>query len=366
MNLNINILRIDKQIKKHFSDRKREIPKYAKELKSLRKCLDNNNISTRSRNNIMKKITDIEEKINELNDDINLTYYIAETAPFIKQYRKILTVPIKMSFMGKSQVDNKKKKAVIQSYLSAARKYSPVDLENIQNEKKDPDKVVCNNCPNKSEFDVIDDYIYICLECGSTQEIYMLITSYKDIDRVNISQKYKYDRRVHFRDGIKQYQGKQNSTIEQKVYDDLEEQFRRHHLLVGDKDTPRKVRFSRIEKSHILLFLKELGYCKHYENFVLIHYVMTENKPDDISHLEDKLMADFDKLTELYDEVYKNIERKNFLNTQYTLYQLLKRHKHRVDMDNLNLLKTIDRLDFHDTIMRDLFGRFGWTFTSTY
>ena len=52
----------------------------------------------------------------------------------------------------------------------------------------------------------------------------------------------------------------------QKIYDDLEEQFRRHHLLVGGPEEKKEVKFSKISKKHIGMFLKELGYTKHYEN----------------------------------------------------------------------------------------------------
>jgi hypothetical protein len=171
-----------------------------------------------------------------------------------------------------------------------------------------------------------------------------------------------YDRKIHFRDCINQYQGKQNSTINQKVYDDLEKQFELHHLLVGDKSTPKNIRFSNIKKEHISIFLKELEYTKHYENINLIHYNITGNKPDDIGYLEDKLLEDFDILTELYDKKFKHIDRKNFINTQYVLYQLLLRHKHPCNKNDFSILKTIDRKTFHDDIMKDLFIDLGWNF----
>jgi ribosomal protein S24E len=78
-------------------------------------------------------------------------------------------------------------------------------------------------------------------------------SSYTDIDRVNISCKYTYDRKVHFRDCINQYQGKQNSTIHQKIYDDLEIQFERHHLLHGGKETNKEIRFKDVTKNHVLI-----------------------------------------------------------------------------------------------------------------
>ena len=53
-------------------------------------------------------------------------------------------------------------------------------------------------------------------------------SSYKDVERVNMATikitKYTYDRKIHFRDCINQFQGKQNATIDKKVYDKLIEQ----------------------------------------------------------------------------------------------------------------------------------------------
>ena len=60
-----------------------------------------------------------------------------------------------------------------------------------------------------------------------------------------------------------------------------------------------------------LLGFKELGFPKHYENVTLIHYNITGKKPDDISYLEDKLLADFDLLVETYDKNFKNNRSKN-------------------------------------------------------
>jgi len=181
------------------------------------------------------------------------------------------------------------------------------------------------------------------------------------MDRVNMSSKYSYDRKVHFRDCINQYQGKQNSTIDNKVYTDLEEQFDRHHLLIGDKNTERSARFRRITKEHIAMFLKDLGYTKHYENINLIHYVITGVKPDDISYLEDKLLNDFDLLIDTYDKKFRNkISRTNFINTQYVLYQFLRRYKHPCKREDFVMLKTVERQTFHDEITKACFEELGW------
>ena len=267
-----------------------------------------------------------------------------------------------MSFMGRPAKENKVKKSLIKAYLEVARKYIDITTEG----KTKPHNVTCNNCHNKKDFDIITKNTYVCMNCFAQQTIMKHNSSYNDIDRVNISSKYMYDRKVHFRDCVKQYQGKQNCTIAPNVYADLEDQFGRHHLLEGSPDSPIQVRFKNITKNHILMFLKELGHSNHYENVHLIHYTFTGIKPDDISHLESQLLDDFDALTELYDRKFKHINRKNFINTQYVLYQLLLRHKHPCKKEEFIILKTIDRKLFHDEVCQELFNHLGWNSTPFY
>ena len=125
----------------------------------------------------------------------------------------------------------------------------------------------------------------------------------------------------------------------------------------------------KVSKYHISIFLKEIGYAKHYEDLNLIYHVITDNKLHDISHLEDVLMEDFDKLSKLYDEEYiktRKIPRKNFINTQYVLYQLLKRHKYPCNKSDFSFLKTAERKEFHDDICTHLFKKLGWNIICTF
>jgi hypothetical protein len=264
--------------------------------------------------------------------------------------------------MGKPIKNTNEKNKLISEYLEIARKYVNIDIvpSNLPNEKDKKEKIICKNCQNKKDFEIVDNNVYICSNCSVQQVILKNVSSYRDIDRVNITSKYVYDRKIHFRDCINQYQGKQNSTIEPKVYTDILREFELHHLLVGDETCSMKTRCTNITKEHISMFLKDLGYTKHYENTNLIHYTMTGKKPDDISYLEDKLLDDFDTLTDLYDKKFKHINRKNFLNTSYILFQLLSRHKHPCDTDNFSVLKTIDRKTFHDDIYKALAVELGW------
>jgi hypothetical protein len=364
----VNILTVNTQILDNFRDESSKLDEYKSKLKEIKNSLELKNIKPRIIATLKKTKEELTNHINDIETNTSLNFYMTETAEMLEKYKEILNAPMKVNFIGKVVKNNKEKQKLILNYLDIAGKYVNIELPSSENTKslsilEKKEKIACNNCDNKKDFDILEGNIYICSICSAQQVIMKNVSSYKDNDRINITSKYCYDRKIHFRDSINQYQGKQNSTINQKVYNELETQFELHHLLVGDKDTPKEIRFKNINKKHISIFLKELEYTKHYENINLIHYNMTGEKPDDISYLEDKLLEDFDTLTETYDRKFKNIDRKNFINTQYILYQLLLRHKHPCSKENFTILKTIDRKNFHDDITRVLFMENGWNFT---
>ena len=357
----LDILSIDTNIRKNFEDEFLKLDEHKEKLQEIEETLKNENLRLRIKNSLEKAKNDLQIYINDLTTQKQLYFYIMETVTFIEQYKDILKIPVKVSFIGKIVKNDKEKLKIIENYIEVASKYVDIEFE-----KSKTQKVTCPNCSNKKEFDIIDGNTYICTKCYARQTVMKHNSSYTDIDRVNISCKYTYDRKVHFRDCINQYQGKQNSTIHQKIYDDLEIQFERHHLLNGGKETVKEIRFKDITKNHVLIFLKELGYSKHYENVHLIHYNFTDIKPDDISYLEEQLLDDFDVLTDLYDKKFKHINRKNFINTQYVLFQLLRRHRHPCKKEEFIILKTIDRKFFHDEICKDLFEELGWNHSPFY
>ena len=353
----IDILYINNKILKNFEEEKEKLVEYEIKLKEIQESLKLTNLRTNIKETLILSGKQLEKYITDIKTDNSKNFYTIETVDLIEKYKEILNKPVKISFLGRTCKNNKEKQIIINTYIEIANKY--VDLK-INIEKKD--KNVCKNCNNK-DFDIEDGNIYICCNCSAQQFILKNISSYKDIDRINISSKYCYDRAIHFRDCINQYQGKQNSTVNAKVYQELEKEFALHHLLIkGDENTQKSEKFKNITKEHINIFLKELGYSKHYENVNLIHYNITGIKPDDIGHLEDKLLEDFAVLTDMYDKMYKHIDRKNFINTQFILYALLNKHKHPCKKEDFTILKTVDRLNFHNEITNQLFQAIGWSY----
>ena len=353
----LDILSLDLEIKSDFLKRRESLEEKKSKLQELKLTLENVE-PIRLRNDLIKLIDKTTEEIYDIENGIQEGFYISETTDCIEKYKKILRNPIEVSFMGKVSKNNNEKKEIIEEYIRIARKYTTrINIE--QKEKKD--KITCGNCPNKKEFDTSEDGIYVCKECGAEHELLYKLSSCTDSDRVNMMSKYSYDREIHLRDCMNQYQGKQNTTVDQSVYDLLEEQCSKHHLLNLESNV-KEIRFEKVRKKHLAMFLKELGLTKHYENINLIYHNLTGKKLDDISHLEDYILADFRLFANVYDKKFKHkIERTNFLNTHHVFYMLLKKRKHVCKKEDFVMLKTIERQAFHDEIIDECFQELGWS-----
>jgi hypothetical protein len=363
-----NILVLDAKIRENFLKKENELQSMKTFLSELK--LTNSKIPKKLKMEVTKMITKLEEIITSIELQIGKNFYISESVVLIERYKDLLNKPITVSFYSNTMTEiEREKRKIIKEYISIAQKYLPDLNLTMHTSKKDKRNTLQCKCGNSECFDMIEDTIYVCKECGEQQENFGTIISYKDIDRVNMSIKYSYDRKIHFRDCLNQYQGKQNSNISDEVYNNLFEQYCKHGLIENKKglrfmETDKKERerlCSKITKDQINMFLKELGYTKHYENINLLHYNMTGIKPDDIFYLEEKLLSDFDTLIEIYDKIYKNkTARSNFINTQYVLYQFLRRYKHPCKKEDFVMLKTIERQSFHDEVTKVCFEELGW------
>lgn len=335
-------------------------------------------------------IQDIEKKMKEVENKQDMeqfSFYLIQAIPLLDQYKSLQKKQSKIYFMSPKDncdadntVDTRTRMiTILKNYFHLVQTYFPDDyrinewdkirstIETSQTENKTSSKTKCQVCNSDfSNFTIYENH-FVCEKCGCVSTTTHSNISYKDIDRVNISSKYTYDRRTHFRDCINQYQGKQNASISKNVYDSLTQHFVSHGIVPENyASLPKEDAFKDVTKEHILLFLREIKQTKHYEDVVLIHHQLTGKPAPDISHLENVLLNDFDILVETYDRKFKNSERKNFINTQYVLFQLLKRHRFPCRKEDFNMLKTVDRKYFHDQICSELFSDIGWSFTALF
>jgi len=360
--LETDILQLDSQIRKKLEEKVNNILKLKSQLDEIKETLENP-IKPRFKRILENEAEELEKTIAELETNSELNYYILVSTSIVEEYKNILKIPTRLSFMGKENGHSKDKVRIINKFMEISYPYLDFDLKS----KVECDSgIKCLTCGNSKNFDIIERETYVCPKCFTERTIFRQNSLFNDNNRVNISSKYVYERKIHFRDCIKQYQAKQNCTIPQKVFDDLLHQFEVHYLLKGDTNDPIEYRCQNITKKQILLFLRELEYTNHYKNLHLIHYTLTKIKPNDISHLEDKLLDDFEVLTDLYDKEFTEIDRKHFMNTLYVLYQLLHRHKYKCEKEDFVVLKTLDRKFFHDSVGKLLFEKLGWNHSPYY
>jgi hypothetical protein len=181
---------------------------------------------------------------------------------------------------------------------------------------------------------------------------------FSERSRINCTQRYRYTRRVHFRDCYHAYQGIQNHTISQSVYDYLNRKAESYGV-------------TKPSKRKLYLWLKESGnkaLTDHYEDINLIHHKMTGEPNDDISHLEDKLFAIHDFIECGFDAL--KLDRHNIISVWYILWVALNKLKHKCKAINFTVLLrdtsgTRDTIKGYEDITKDIFREYGWVFPKT-
>ena len=326
----------------------------------------------RSKNQFILDETKIQE---------NYNFYLVSSIPILEEFVKIKKNIQKISFFrsqNDSMNDNKKKiQDIIDRYTKLVDYYFPgkynhywiLENEKLQKRKKIQINCIkeCPTCGEDQENFVLADNHIVCSFCGmviSTTNDNLI--SFRDIERINIGSKYTYDRKTHFRECLKRFQGKQNVNIPGKLFEDVIQQIISYGLIPKNyREFEKKKVFENVKREHIQMILKDLGYSKYYEDIVYIYHKITDHEIPDITHLENNLMSDFDSLLEMYDSTFKT-NRKNFINNQYVLYQLLRKYKYNCRKEDFQFLKTNDRKYYHDVVCQQLFEKLGWNFNAVF
>ncbi len=273
--------------------------------------------------------------------------YIHRTEGILEEYNNLLNQPIKVDFMGNRVFDqHDRKQCLIIEFLNVAKNYTHVTP--VVGQRK---SMSCEEC--HVELQREDDFLFVCPLCGFAVKHFASVTTYQENNRINVAQRYVYDKRAHFGDSIKKFQAKQNTTISEKVYRDLWYKLHSHDLPV-----------ERLTKDHLYEFLRLTDHSDHYEDITLIYCEMTSNAAPNISHLEHELFALFDEIDPVYERV-KPLGRVNFLNGQFVLFKLLQKLKYPCREDDFYILKTREKMLEHDQIWKKMCQELSWTYIAT-
>jgi len=340
-----NILEFHKQIESYFKKEMVQLSSYQKLEDKYTFYLKQDYVSQRVRNHLIIDLKEIQEKIKNINF---IKFYFVEIRNILKEYVHLMQMPTNNSFFQKQDNGNHaiEKQNIIKSFWEVYNVYK----NHCQTLKpniiiKQSDVNECHHCHSNTAY-FYDETVTVCYNCMS-ERIYFLPSSTSDTIRSN--NKYIYDRNQHFRDCIIRFQGKQKNNIPNDIIENI-------------RKTLDSYRITNISLSHVCMILKNLGYSKYYEDYVLIHHLITGKIPMNISHLEEQLLQEFD-IINMELKLFKELNNKNF-NTQYMLYLLLKHHNVEVDPDHLILVKSNERKLLTDKICRNIFKSLGWKFNS--
>lgn len=319
-----------------------------------------NKISYRDYLNLVNELKNI--SIPEL--ELNFGSYISKSRHILEEYEKTIKNPKKVSFFSTSKDPNEEQLNKLRIELTQiASTYFPEMSERAEEKVT----VGCEYCGGE---DIIEqDNDNICNDCGGIIKMIKVNCNYNDLDRVNFSKKYTYKKFIHFRDTIKNFQGIQNKTIDEKILNQLEAEFEKDGL-INISCINKQDKYKKITKQHIKIYLDQIGQNKYYEDINLIYCHFTGKNNNVISkELEEDLMNDFDIFTDTFLSISSennkyDINRTNILSSSYILFQLLKRRNYKCKEEDFSLPSSQKCRFEQEYIYSICCEKLGWNYVS--
>jgi hypothetical protein len=295
---------------------------------------------------ILKEIETLDKRCDSIQYQDSI--YTFKSKDIIDKYKEQILTPIKSNFL-KSESKTTSSRSECDQIVSEYRQLLEECFEKDFIELMFPKMVKCSSLDLTNVKEENQEDASVAQDDDSVGNISTMV--YDDLSRISFNQKYKYEKRLHFKDIIMQYQGLQHKTIPKEVYDDVEDMIKKHNIT---KDT--------LTKEQLKGFLIESKRNKFYEDLHLIYHNITSKNLPNIQKYEKRLFDDFEQLVDAFLKL-DNIDRKNFLNGHYVLRQLLKRHGYIVPEGDLNSLKTLSRMREHDEIYQRCCDILSWSFS---
>lgn len=378
-----NLMDVHNLIVKKFDRQKRH------EIKDLEKLLIREKDKLKERQNIVERkdtlrnIKKIEERIATIKSNTGFQSYTEKIDPLLKEYNIIGALSKIVSFASNKKKEEEdevvpeneevqeKRHQVILDYLEIARKY--MDLDVVREVKAGN---ICQTCNYKLEEIMTNDPdengLVICPNCDTEKIAIVRSRFYKDNTRTNNSGN-NYEDRKNFVKALMRYQGKQHDKPGSDLYVVLEKYFNDKQLPKIDINgnsvyiSPAEIKKLPLNKdgekdgtSRLLMFkaLKETDNKQGYDHINIILHEFWGWKLDDISHLEEQIMNDYDDSQRVYEVLPK--DRTSSLNSQFRLFKHLRRLRHPCRSRNFRIPTTPDILEFHENMWAKMADVLDW------
>ena len=348
-------------------DENNNIPHLKFEREDLR-----NKLKNKSDKLTVEQKLDIEDKINELTEDIRekktkKKEYFLDNSKFIFEYFENK----KNISNGSSIQSSTNKSKLVNSFF----KIKQDDTEEFNQQKKNNNIVlnylsnidetfidvnsfvcqtdICQICHKGELIPLEDEGIMVCNSCSRT--IPYLVEnekpSYKEPPKEVCF--YAYKRINHFKEILSQFQGKETTQIPPEVIENIKLQIKKE-----------RIDLTQITNLKTKEILKKLGYNKYYEHIPFIKDKLGIKPPIMSQELEETLCNLFIELQAPYSK-YCPDDRVNFLNYYYTAYKLCELLGEEKYLPLFPLLKDREKRIEQDEIWKKICAKLDWEFIPT-
>ena len=344
----MSIIAKHNQTIENIEKEKKNIEKYKSELKLLNKAKSSNKFNR----DLEDKIAKLEEKINNILTERDLSEYLFKSLDFIKEidadeYTSGINNDDGEIFKYISLDSQNNKEEMYKMYMA---KCFPDESNKFIQVKKN--EYICKDCESNLIHDTSAG-VLVCYTCGLTQNFNISdLPEWNHAETHEYTKAYSYKRTNHFKEWITQIQGREGTNVPDDVI----------QLLIIEIKKERLTDKTLITYCKIKEFLKKLKLNKYYEHIPNIIHKITGNKQLIISpELETKLIEMFNEIQEPF-EKHCPKNRKNFLSYSYTLYkffQLLDKNEYLIYFP---LLKSREKLFEQESIWKEICKELDWKF----
>ena len=211
---------------------------------------------------------------------------------------------------------------------------------------------ICEVC-NKELVYIRKDAERVCPDCGLSHP-YQEMTREDCIRQGYVSHTtYMYKRQNHFKTWLKRTQGKETTTVDKDVINNVRVELKKQR--VDDMTTVTHTKVREI--------LKKLRLNKHYNNCVQITSIITGVTPPQMTNEQEMaLLQMFDAIQEPFQEIIKSEPRQNMLSYSFLIHKFLEIMSWDEYLPYFPLLRSVDKIQYQDWIWRKLCTKVGFEY----
>lgn len=350
----LNINKIHEAILLRFDIFLKNVPNYKEHLEKLI-LISLNDLKPENEIKIInKEIKKLQTIVNDYENKSSYNKYISSTSKLLEEYNKVASNTSKGVVFFKKQLE-KEDEAIVNHRLYIIREYIDIAKQYIRLEisHKIPSKSSCGSCGVDMSKNLIDEDLglIICPKCGYERENISYNSTYKDIQRVNLSNRNNYDDCENFRKALLRFQGRQTHRPPAKLYEQLDDYFIKIKKPTGKEitKTPPTEEGKKKGTSREMMFeaLSETNNSAYYDDINLILHIYWGWDLPDISSIEERIMEDYINTQHIYNSIVQK-DRNASLNIQFRLYVHLKAVGYPCTKDDFKIQTSRDSLIFHN------------------